>query len=118
MIEDLFDHTCDIYHGTQETQARGYGLPDKEADHFVYPESPDIEACPCHFGGNINPVQGEPGNILDGGVKLALPAGTDIRVNDRVVSGVTGYAYRAGIPRDIRGHHVAVWVERIHPRQL
>ena len=48
MIENFFDHKCDIYHITEKTATQGYGLPSSIG--FDYPETPDITALPCHFG--------------------------------------------------------------------
>ncbi len=121
MIEDLFDHTCDIYHAVKETVSRGYGLPDSVGEKLVYPDKPDIASQACHFGvksGQIMVVQQEPQRDLDGRLKLTLPAGTDIRVNDKVVSGTSGYIYTAEIPRNIRDHHVSVMIKREYPQAL
>lgn len=121
MIEDFFDHTCDIYHATQETVSRGYGLPDSVGEKLTYPTKPDISDQICHFSvktGSLMVVQQEPQRDLDARLKLTLPAGTDIRANDKIVSGVTGYIYTAEIPRDIRGHHMTVWVNREYPKAL
>ena len=121
MIEDFFDHTCDIFHAVKVTEARGYGLPAKEDEGLHYPSKPDIEGQACHFSvktGTLQTIQQEPQQDLDAKLKLTLPAGTDVRVNDQIVSGVTGYKYLAEIPRNIRGHHVAVRIKRIYPEAL
>lgn len=113
MIEDFFDHKCDIFH-LQETTAEGdYGLPGKPV--FSYPDVPDISDVSCHFGvknQRVIVVQGEPQQDLDARIKLTLPAGTDVRLNDKIISKTTGYEYRAEVPRDIRGHHTTVYVNR------
>ena len=44
--------------------------------------------------------------------RLTLPAGTDIRLNDKIVSSETGLEYTAGQPRNIRGHHMTVKIYR------
>lgn len=113
MIEDFFDHTCDIYHLTQTEEDAGYGLGGKPV--FGYPDAPDIENIRCHFAvkyQTLVTIQREPQQDLDARIKLTLPAGTDIRVNDKVVSRVTGYEYRVEIPRNIRDHHVYAYIKR------
>lgn len=121
MIENFFDHTCDIYHATKVTVTRGYGLPDQEDEGLHYEDTPDLSDISCHFSvraGNVLTVQQEPQKDLSARLKLTLPTGTDVRVNDKIVSGVTGYEYEAEIPRNIRGHHVIVWIKRVHPEAL
>ena len=44
--------------------------------------------------------------------KLQLPAGTDVRVNDKVVDKNTGLAYTAEMPHNIRDHHIMVNIQR------
>ena len=121
MIDDLLDHTCDIYHPLTETVTRGYGLPDSTQTGLSYPSKADISAQKCHFGvktGTIQVVTQEPQKDLDARLKLTLPIGTDIRKNDKIVSGVTGFVYIAEIPRNIRGNHISVMVIRQYPRML
>lgn len=121
MIGDFFDHQCDIYHAITETVTRGYGLSDSVGEKLVYPDKPDISAKECHFSvktGTYMVVQQEPQRDLNARLKLTLPTGTDVRVNDRIVSKVTGYIYTAEIPRNIRGHHITVWVNREYPKAL
>lgn len=118
-IEDFFDHKCDIYHLTGSAQKRGYGLPDSRV--YQYPEQPDISGQPCHFSvksGNVAIIRQEPQKELDASHKLTLPNGTDIRVSDRIVDCDTGYEYEAEVPRNIRGHHIAVMVRRVHPKAI
>lgn len=113
-FEDFLNHTCDIYHVARQDQSPGYGLP--ESPVFSYAETPDQTDVPCHFYVKSNSArieQKEPMNELDGDQKLGLPAGTDIRLNDKVVWKQTGLAYTAGLPRNIRGHHVAVVLRRV-----
>jgi len=108
----LLDHTCDIYHIRKVDKSPGYGLPSSPA--FEYPEEPDEPAVPCHFGvrnSSVSIVQKEPQAVRIANVKLALPAGTDIRLNDKIVDCETGYEYTAEIPRKIRGHHITVYVK-------
>ena len=47
-FENLLDHKCDIYHLNESEKAVGYGLPDSQS--FGYPDKPDEESVPCHFG--------------------------------------------------------------------
>ncbi|MCR5824856.1 MAG: YqbH/XkdH family protein [Lachnospiraceae bacterium] len=120
-IEDLLDHTCDIYHAVTTTTSRGYGLPDSVSDNISYDDEPDIEAQACHFSvkkGSINIIQGEPQKDMTGELKLTLPIGTDIRLNDKVVDCDSGYEYEAEVPRNIRDHHITVWIRRVHPEAL
>lgn len=112
-IEDFFDHRCSIYHAQQESTSPGYGLPD--SPKFKYPKQPDLEEVPCHFGvrsASIQIAQQQPQNDMDSDIKLTLPAGTDIRLNDKIVSSETGLEYTAGQPRNIRGHHMTVKIYR------
>lgn len=113
--EDFFNHKCTIYHVLEEAKDLGYGITDEHA--FSYPkeaEEKDTDI-PCHFhvkSGTYQVVQEEPLNKYGARLKLSLPLGTDIRVNDKIVSGVTGYEYRAEIPRQIQNHHIIVYVNR------
>lgn len=111
-FEDFLNHKCDIYHIAEKGNSPGYGLPADTV--YVYPDLPDIAECICHFGvgDNLNTVQGEPYKALEGRIKLTLPYGTDIRINDKVLSCETGLTYTAEIPRNVRNHHVIVWIKR------
>lgn len=112
-IEDLLDHKCDIYHLKGSDNSVGYGLPDSQL--FAYPEKPDEEAVPCHFGIeslDAGTEQKNPQNILREKVKLTLPSGTDIRINDKIVECDTGLEYTAEKPRNIRDHHIFVYIKR------
>ena len=115
MIEDHFNHTCDIYHIRMHSDSPGYGLPDSNGKHY-YPESPDIEGLECHFGvksANIVVNQTEPRNMLDARIKLTLPVGTDIHINDKVVNCDTGLEYTAEQPVNVRDHHLFVYIKRL-----
>ena len=115
-IEDFFNHRCSLYHIVKGTGTPGYGLPSSPT--FDYPAEPDEADIPCHFnqggsGGTINTlVQNLPEHSLEDRIKLALPIGTDVRVNDKVLDHRTGLFYYAEIPRTIRDHHIYVWVKR------
>ena len=112
-LENLLDHTCDIYHIREEQQSPGYGLP--VSPSFDYPEEPDEAAVPCHFGVRSQSVavnQTAPANLMDASIKLTLPTGKDIRLNDLVVDCGTGLEYTAEQPRNIRGHHLFVYVKK------
>ena len=118
MIEDFFDHTCDIYHLQRTTGEPGYGLP--AMDNFLYPAKADIEGQQCHFGvksSNVVLVQAEPQRDLEGKTKLTLPAGTDIRINDKIIDCDTGLEYTAEQPKNIRGHHMTVLIQRMSDQQ-
>ncbi len=112
--EDMLNHKCDIYHADKSDSDLGYGVTDTE--HFSYPEDPDIEDVDCHFHiktGSYVITQNEPINNYDARVKLSLPFGTDIRINDKVVSKETGFIYIAELPRVIRNdHHIIVYINR------
>lgn len=53
-LEDLLDHTCDIYHILKGEASPGYGLPASPA--FSYPKEPDIIGQDCHFGVKVRQV--------------------------------------------------------------
>lgn len=112
--EDFLNHKCDIYHVVKESSDLGYGVTDTE--NFIYPERPDLENVDCHFmikTGQYVVVQNEPTNEYDARIKVAFPTGTDIRVNDKVVSKETGYSYIAELPRVIKHtHHITVYCKR------
>ena len=115
--EDFFNHTCDLYHSKSTDATPGYGLP--ESKQHSYPEKPDEVNVPCHFtqgatGGTVNTlVQRLPQHDYEDRIKLALPFGTDVRVNDKVIDHRTGYVYYAEIPRIVHGnHHIYVYVKR------
>lgn len=113
MIEDFFDHKCDIYHIVKEEKSPRPGLPPTPSFH--YPETPDIEGLECHFGvksSNITIVQQQPYNSMDARIKLTLPSGTDIRLNDKIIDCDTGFEYTAEQPRNIRDHHIYVYIKR------
>lgn len=112
-IEDLLDHKCNIYHLQKSEKSVGFGLPDSE--EFGYSKDPDLKNVICHFG--IESLDGKteqknPQNVLNEKIKLTLPIGTDIRINDMVVDCDTGYEYTAEKPRNIRNHHIFVYVKR------
>lgn len=115
-IESLFDHVCDIYHLNTSEQSLGYGLP--KSPTFSYESKADVKGVPCHFnirqGNDKRMVQREPQNELTERIKLNLPEGTDIRINDKVVDVVTGLEYTVASPaHNIRDNHLFVYVERI-----
>jgi len=97
----------------RQDKSPGYNLPPSPS--FSYPETPDIVAAPCHFGvkhGKLTVAQSEPQANLEADVKLVLPIETDVRINDKIVDGDTGYEYTAGLPRKIRDHHIFVLLHR------
>ena len=114
MFDDFFNHSCNIYHLVDEAVNVGYGI--QAADT----RTEDVQAeenVPCHFyvrqNDQLRVVQNEPYSSIDGDIKLALPYGTDIRVNDTVEDCDTLLRYRAGVPRVVHGnHHIIVTVRR------
>lgn len=114
MINDFFDHLCCIYHLQSTATSPGYALPASPA--HSYPAKADIEDVHCHFGvkaATVTVTQSEPANMLDAKIKLTLPVGTDIRLNDKIVWNDTGLVFTAELPRNIRGHHKFVYVKRL-----
>lgn len=114
MIEDFLDHTCNIYHLQKGRDSPGYNLP--ESSSFSYSDAPDIAGQMCHFGvrsQSVSITQSEPMNIMEARIKLTLPIGTDIRINDKIVDCTTGMEYTAEQPRNIRNHHMFVYIKRI-----
>lgn len=112
-FEKLLDHKCDIYHLVKTEKSPGYGLPSSPS--FNYSDEPDESGISCHFGVeslDTEVSQKQPQNILREKIKLTLPINTDIRINDKVVDYSTGYEYTAEKPRNIRGHHIFVYVKR------
>lgn len=111
---DFLDHTCDIYHIVESVESPGYNLPSSPS--FTYSEIPDISNQVCHFGVSsmsVSITQKEPQNVLEGKIKLTLPTGTDIRLNDKIVWCQKGLEFIAEIPRNIRGHHIFVYIQRV-----
>lgn len=112
--EDMLNHKCDIYHAVKDDRELGYGVTDTE--HFTYQSEADIDDVDCHFHiktGSYVITQSEPVNGYDARVKVSFPFGTDIRVNDKVVSKETGFSYIAELPRVIRNnHHIVVFCNR------
>lgn len=118
MIEDFFDHKCNIFHVLNEVASPGFGLPGTPS--FTYGSVPDIAGQSCHFGvrnANVNTTQREPQNDLNARLKLTLPIGTDIRLNDKIVDCESNLAYTAEIPRTIRGHHLSVYITRTNAQK-
>lgn len=110
-FEDLLDHRCAIYHLQKNEKMLGYGI---STDNFSYRAEPDASGIPCHFNvsGSGNFEQTEEANEYTVVGKLSLPPGTDVRVNDKIVDLGSGISYYAEIPRNIRGHHIVVRVQR------
>lgn len=110
-FEELLDQKCAIYHQIKSEKDLGYGI--KTGD-FKYPAEPDIHEVACHFNvgdtGSMEQTEDVNEYIVIG--KLNLPYGTDVRVNDKIVNLENGIEYKAEIPRNIRGHHMIVTVQR------
>ena len=111
MIEDFFNHTCNIYHLQSKDVSLEYGLDDKK---YLYAKEPDIENVMCHFYIKTPEqlVYNTPQPSINGRMKLALPIGTDIHSNDKVVNNVTGLSYIAEVIHNIREHHIMVYLFR------
>ena len=112
-FEDFLDHTCNIFHAVKSEKTPGFGLPG--APSFHYEDAPDIAALPCHFhvsGFSPSFAEMEPNTNMTVTEKLSLPTGTDVWLNDKIVDLATGVEYTAGVPRNIRGHHIVVQLHR------
>lgn len=117
-FDGFLNHSCDIYHMVRTDKSPGYALP--ASPSFSYSEAPDVAAVPCHFGtkgGAMTVKRTEPQTKLEARIKLALPVGTDVRVNDKIVDCDTCYEYTAEIPQNIRGHHITVFVCRTEQQE-
>ena len=111
-FKKLLDHTCDIYHIVEQSVPLGFHLP--TVSSFDYHDKADIHGAMCHFGGasSSTMIQKEPMNQMEPTVKLALLIGTDIRLNDKIVDCATHQEYTAGLPRNIRNHHIVVELQK------
>lgn len=117
-LEALLNHTCDIYHLREEGKSPGYNL--LESPSFSYPEEPDVSGQTCHFGvrsQSVTVTQTAPANIMDAKIKLTLPIGADIRLNDKIVDCSTGLEYTAEQPVNVRGHHMFAYIKRIEEQK-
>lgn len=116
MFEDFLNHKCNIYHMGEEPVNIGYGIAASSIPKEHH--DPDETEIPCHFHiksstETLKVVQNEPYSSVDGDVKLSLPAGTDIRMNDIIEDCGNGLRYRAGVPKEIHGgHHIIVTLQR------
>lgn len=114
MIENFFNHKCDIYHLKENPVDVGFGF-DTQDIKYEYESSPSIANLSCHFHSKSlsNTIQQtEPMNNLSIVRKLSLPIGTDVRVNDKVVDCNTGLEYTAQLPVPIQNHHITVVLTR------
>ena len=110
-FEDYLNDLCDIYHAREDDESPGYGLAEQPS--FSYPKEPDEPSVACHFAVKSESTsisQTAPANIKESRIKLALPTGTDVRLNDKIVDKKNGYEYIAEIPHDVHGHHLFVYV--------
>ncbi len=117
-FEAMLNHKCDIYHIKKSLSSPGYNLPGSPS--FSYPDDPDIIDQPCHFcvkSGTRVIVQNEPQADYQAQIKLVLPIGTDIRLNDKIVDKASGYEYTADIPVRVQNHHLFVMVRRRPPEE-
>lgn len=116
MFDDFMNHTCNIYHLADGKVKVGYGI--EAADVKAAEPEPSEKAIPCHFhiraNNGVQLRQSEPYSSAEGDLKLSLPAGTDIRINDTVEDCRDGLKYRAGVPREVHGgHHIIVTLSRM-----
>lgn len=114
MIEDFFEHTCNIFHLKSRNKKIGYGIKNADTE-FYYDDVPDIANQNCHFHlklKNTKFFQSGPDKKLIIIRKLSLPVGTDVRVNDKIVDCKTGLDYTAQFPDNIRSHHITVLLTR------
>lgn len=112
-FEAMLNHKCDVYHIRKAQSSPGYNLPSSPS--FSYPETPDIEDLQCHFcvkSGSRVIVQTEPKANYQAQIKLVMPFGTDIRLNDKIVDKESGYEYTADIPVRVQNHHLFVMIRR------
>ncbi len=112
-LDNFFDHKCDIYHIRKSKNSPGYGLPASPC--FSYYPIPDIKEQICHFGiksQSVTVTQSSPANIMEAKIKLTLPAGTDIRLNDKIIDCSNSFEYTAEEPHCIRNHHIFVYVKK------
>ena len=63
-------------------------------------------------------TQTQPVNIMDAKIKLTLPIGADIRLNDKIVDCKTGLEYTAEQPVDVRGHHLFAYIKKIGEEKM
>jgi hypothetical protein len=113
MFDDFLDHTCNISHTEQTTTEGGYGIKARIHSRLADGSTPELVGIPCHFhsktGNTVRVVQNEPFSSTDGEMKMSLPAGTDVRVNDIIEDCRNGLKYRAGVPSTVHGgHHIIV----------
>jgi len=111
MIEDFFDHECDIYFPTQNTDTVDYGLPGRKT--FQYPATPSLTNLDCHFAVKTQTQaiqQDNPQNRLRHAGKLTLPAGTEIPPICKIInkSVTPNEEFTGKLPLNIRNHHVTV----------
>ena len=114
MFDDFMNHTCNIYHLENKPVNAGYGI--RASDVKAEKAEPDEIAVKCHFhikSSVVAVIQNEPYSSVEGQIKLSLPIGTDIRINDTVEDCRNGLKYRADAPKEVYGaHHIIVNLRR------
>ena len=116
MFDDFMNHTCNIYHLENNPVNVGYGI--LASDVKSEKSKPDEIAVKCHFHikssvGSVAVIQNEPYSSVEGQIKLSLPIGTNIRMNDIVEDCRNGLKYRADAPKEVYGaHHIIVNLRR------
>lgn len=115
MFDDFLNHTVDIYHGKKVPIDKGFGLT--AGFRYEYGDDPDISALKCHVSvkgtGTISSSQGDPFNSYGGRIKLVVPYGTDLRVNDKVYVPELDMEFVAELPRDVQNHHRFSYIKRL-----
>lgn len=117
-IEKLFDSKCNIFHLQKSSQNLNYGLP--SSAQYTYSDLPDLTDIPCHFSVlsiSTAVIQKQPQNILTSRIKLSLPFKTDICINDKIIDCTSGLEYTAEQPRNIRNHHIVLYIQRINGQE-
>ena len=66
---------------------------------------------------NVTITQTEPANMMEAKIKLTLPLGTDVRLNDKIVDCASGLEYTAEQPINVRNHHLFVFLKRKEGQQ-
>lgn len=112
-INNLFDHSCNIYHQIIQEKELEYGL--KSSNVYTYENEVSEKYIPCHFK-NINDqriTQKEAFYASYDDIKVILPFGTNVVLNDKIVNAQTNEQYIAGFPINYRNSHIIVRLRKI-----
>jgi len=110
----LLDNFCSITHLEKASEPGVYGLPSEET--YNYPITPHLTEVSCYVfhkgvADSAKVEQGGPNHTIRETIKLILLVDTDIRLNDRIE--VNEVTYIAGVPLNLRGHHIEVRAARV-----